>query len=73
MRFAGHCWRSKEELAGDVLLWTQMHGRRTQGRPKKTYRPTNGLKKHIIYLESQIFLFFSDKASEKKRNICDFK
>ena len=33
-------------------------------------------KTHIIYLKSQIFLFFSegiDKASEKKRNICDFK
>ena len=29
MRFAGHCWRGKEELAGDVLLWTPMHGRRT--------------------------------------------
>ena len=34
-------------------------------------------KTHIIYLKSQIFLFFSEaltnKASEKKRNICDFK
>ena len=37
MRFAGHCWRSKEELAGDILLWTPMHGRRTRGHPKKTY------------------------------------
>ena len=37
IRFAGHCWRSKEELAGDVLLWTPMHGRRTSGSPKKTY------------------------------------
>ena len=27
MRFAGHCLRSKEELAGDALLWTPMHGR----------------------------------------------
>ena len=35
-------------------------------------------KTHIIYLKSQIFIFFSealdiDKASEMKRNICDFK
>ena len=29
-------------------------------------------KTHIIYIKSQIFLFFSE-ASEKKRNICDFK
>ena len=26
MRFARHCWRSKEELAGDVLLWKPTHG-----------------------------------------------
>ena len=26
MRFPGHCWRSKEELAGDVLLWKPTHG-----------------------------------------------
>ena len=25
MRFAGHCWCSKEELAGDVLLWKPTH------------------------------------------------
>ena len=40
-------------------------------------------KKHIIYLKSQIYLLFSepllmrnlsiDKASDEKRNICDFK
>ena len=37
MRFAGHCWRSKEELIADVLLWNPKHGKRSQGRPKKTY------------------------------------
>ena len=37
MRFAGHCWRSKEELAGDVLLWKPTHGHQPRGRPKKTY------------------------------------
>ena len=37
MRFAGHCWRSKEELAGDVLLWKPTHGHQARGRPKKTY------------------------------------
>ena len=24
MRFAGHCWRSKNELASDLLLWYQI-------------------------------------------------
>ena len=26
-RHAGHCWRSKDELISDVLLWTPTHGR----------------------------------------------
>ena len=34
MRFAGHCRRGKEELAGDVLLWKPTQ---PKGRPKKTY------------------------------------
>ena len=37
MRFAGHCWRSKEELVGDVLLWKPSHGKQSAGHPKKTY------------------------------------
>ena len=37
MRFAGHCWRGKEELAGDVLLWKPTHRLQPKGRPKKTY------------------------------------
>ena len=37
MRFVGHSFRSKEELAGDVLLWQPKHGKQSAGRPKKTY------------------------------------
>lgn len=37
MRFAGHCWRSKSELASEVLLWEPSHGRRSRGRPHKTF------------------------------------
>ena len=29
-RHAGHCWRSKDELVRDVLLWTPTHGRAKQ-------------------------------------------
>ena len=25
-RYAGHCWRSKDKLISDVLLWTPTHG-----------------------------------------------
>ena len=36
-RHAGHCWRSKDELISDVLLWTSSHGRAKAGRPARTY------------------------------------
>ena len=26
-RYAGHCWRSKDKVISDVLLWTPSHGR----------------------------------------------
>ena len=36
-RHAGHCWRSRDELIRDVLLWTPSHGRAKAGRPARTY------------------------------------
>ena len=37
LRFAGHCWRSKDEVASDLILWQPQHGNRSRGRPAKTY------------------------------------
>ena len=36
-RHAGHCWRSRDELISDVLLWTPTYGREKAGRPARTY------------------------------------
>ena len=36
-RHAGYCWKSKDKLISDVLLWTPSHGRATVGRPARTY------------------------------------
>ena len=36
-RHAGHCWRSKDELISDVLLWTPTYSRAKVGRPARTY------------------------------------
>ena len=36
-RHAGHCWRSRDELIRDVLLWTPTHGRAKAGRLARTY------------------------------------
>ena len=36
-RHAGHCWRSRDELINDVLLWTPTYGWAKAGRPARTY------------------------------------
>ena len=36
-RHAGYCWRSKDELISDVLLWTPAYGQAKAGRPARTY------------------------------------
>ena len=36
-RHAGHCWRSRDELIRDVLLWIPIHCRAKAGRPARTY------------------------------------
>ena len=36
-RHTGHCWRSKDELISDVLLWTSSYGQAKAGRPARTY------------------------------------
>ena len=36
-RHAGHCWRSRDELIRDVLLWIATHGRAKAGRTARTY------------------------------------
>ena len=35
-RVVGHCWRSRDELVSDVLLWTPSYGRAKAGRPAWT-------------------------------------
>ena len=36
-RHSGHCWRSKDELISDVLLWTPSHGQAKAEPPARTY------------------------------------
>ena len=36
-RHVGYCWRSRDELVSDVLLWTPSHWRAKAGRPTRTY------------------------------------
>ena len=36
-RHAWHCWKSKDELVSDVLLWAPTYGQAKPGRPDRTY------------------------------------
>ena len=36
-RYVEHCWRSRDELISDVLLWTHSHGRAKAGWPARIY------------------------------------
>ena len=36
-RHAGYCWRSRDELISDVLLWIPTYGREKVGRAARTY------------------------------------
>ena len=36
-RHAGHCWRSKDEIVSDVLLWTPAYGQSKAGRPARAF------------------------------------
>ena len=37
LRFAGHFYRAKDECISDVLFWRPQQGKRSVGRPAKTY------------------------------------
>ena len=36
-RHAGHCWKNRDKLISDVLIWTPSHGCAKAGRPAWTY------------------------------------
>ena len=36
-RYTGHCWRNRDELISEVLLWTPSYGQAKAGNPARTY------------------------------------
>ena len=36
-RYVGHCWKSRDTLIRDVLLWIPSHDQEKAGRPARTY------------------------------------
>ena len=37
LSFSGHCWRNKNELASEFVLWAPSHGQRKRGRLALVY------------------------------------
>ena len=53
--YAGHCWRSKDELKSDVLWWTPSYSRAKTGRPARTFikQSANTGSSHEDHLEAR--------------------
>ena len=51
-RHARHCWRSKDELISDVLLWTPTYGQVKAGWPAWTYIHTAALWGYDVALKT---------------------
>ena len=69
-RHAGHCWRSRDELISDVLLWTPTYGRAKAGRPAQTY--IQQLYEDTGYSPEDLPEAMNDreKCRERVRDIC---
>ena len=37
LRFSGHCWRSRDKVVSDLLLWEPKHGKRSVGGQARTF------------------------------------
>ena len=46
-RHAGHCWRNRDELISDVLLWNPTYGRVKAGRSAQFYNLTKIYKRRV--------------------------
>ena len=69
-RHTGHCWRSRDELISDVLLWTPSHSRAKVGQPARTY--TQQLSEDMGCSPEDLLEAMNDRKRwrERVRDIC---
>ena len=65
LRFAGHCWRAKQEIVSDVLFWNPRHGKRKRGRPEINY--LDNLRDDIELSEEDLKMGMLDREWWKRR------
>ena len=69
-RHAGHCWRSKDELISDILLWTSSYGRTKAGQPARTYIKQLSADTRCSLEDLQEAMDDREKWRERVRDIC---
>ena len=69
-RHARHCWRSRDELISDVLLWTPTYGRAKAGLPAQTYIKQLCVDTGCSPEDLPEAMNDREKWREKVRNIC---
>ena len=72
-KYAGHCWRSRDELIRDVLLWTPSHGRaKVNNNLTSLLSPFNprNIKPNILTAHSTASLQNSKARSSPQRVSC---
>ena len=69
-RYAGHCWRSRDELISDVLLWTPTYGWAKAGRQTRTYIQQLCEDTGCSYEDLQEAMNDWEKWRERVRDIC---
>ena len=60
LRFSGHCLRATNECISDVLFWKPKHGKRSVGRPAKTY--IDQLERDTGYTSDELMILMADRA-----------
>ena len=68
-RHAGHCWRSRNELIRDVLLWNPTHSRAKAGRPAWTYIQQQLVRIRDVVLKTCLGRWTIGRSSERGSGI----
>ena len=69
-RHSGHCWRSRDELISDVLLWTPSHSRAKAGRPVRTSIQQLCVNTGFTHEDRLETMNYSEGWRERVKDIC---
>ena len=68
-RYAGHCWRIKDELISDVLLWTPSRGRGSVGWPPRTCNRSAWTRDEVLKTWRESWMKGTDEKRESRKKV----